>query len=243
MIKTVDNTYSDFCENIERYFKDSDDVIVENRNIIKIIKYKNTNYVAKSFKIPHILNRVIYSFFRDSKAKKSYENSLKINNFTPKAICFIIKDRYGLIENSYFISEEFKYDFTIREVLLDKNFDKRDKIFKEFADFTYKLHENSILHLDYSPGNILIKCDSGGYIFKIVDVNRMIFKNLSIRDRVENFSKLWAKDEDMVFILENYMKLLKEDNKRYIHLGLKASQKHKDKKNLKKRLRGKRVVD
>ena len=30
MIKTVDNTYSDFCENIEKYFKDSDDVIVEN---------------------------------------------------------------------------------------------------------------------------------------------------------------------------------------------------------------------
>ncbi len=60
------------------------------------------------------------------------------------------------------------------------------------------LHKNNILHLDYSPGNILIKEADGRHIFKIVDINRMIFKNLSLDERLKNFYMLWAKDEDMM---------------------------------------------
>ena len=66
------------------------------------------------------------------------------------------------------------------------------------------MHEADIEHLDYSPGNILIKVISGNYVFKIVDINRMEFRNLNHTERLENFSKLWAKDEDLTIIVKFY---------------------------------------
>ena len=43
-----------------------------------------------------------------------------------------------------------------------------------FARYTAALHQAGILHLDYSPGNILIHHNEiDGYSFSLVDVNRM----------------------------------------------------------------------
>ena len=65
--------------------------------------------------------------------------------------------KFGLLDESYFVSEKFDYDFTIREPLLDINFPNKNEILKIFAKFTFQLHEVGIFHFDYSPGNILIK--------------------------------------------------------------------------------------
>ena len=83
----------------------------------------------------------MYTFFKPSKAKKSYENSVKICDFVPKPIGYIEFERFGLIGESYFISENFSYDFTIREVLKDTNFKDRENIFKTFAKFSFELHK------------------------------------------------------------------------------------------------------
>mgnify|MGYP000055759954 CR=1 FL=1 len=153
-------------------------------------------------KDPNLLRRIIYTYFRDSKAKKSYEYSIKIGNFTPKPIGYIEFYKNYLIDESYFISEKFDYDFTIREPLLDSNFEKREEIFQAFARFTYSLHQNGILHQDYSPGNILIKKDGNEFILKIVDINRMEFRELSLNECLKNFNTLWAKDDDIRIIVQ-----------------------------------------
>lgn len=44
-----------------------------------------------------------------------------------------------------------------------------------FAEFTARLHEAGILHLDYSPGNILYDKIGEEYHFSLVDINRMHF--------------------------------------------------------------------
>ena len=99
-------------------------------------------------------------------------------------------------------------------------------------------------HLDYSPGNILVKKISDGvYEFKIIDVNRMKFKMLTNVERLENFSKLWAKENDLMFIIEAYAKISNIDKDEAIAIALEASQKHKDKVNLKKKLKGKKIVN
>ncbi|WP_321470586.1 hypothetical protein [Halarcobacter sp.] len=239
----IDNRYSKFLENIKEFFKDSETSIHKARNEIKIIDFEGEKLVVKSFKVPHILNKIIYSFFRDSKAKKSYENSLKIGDFAPRAIGYIEFKNSFLFEKSFFVSENFKYDLTIREPLLEKNYPDKNKIFDAFARFTFHLHNNGIFHQDYSPGNILIKKSENGYIFKIVDINRMIFKDLTLDEKVKNFSKLWAKDEDLTIILKAYAKYADFDENKIIEKGLYYSQKHKDKKNFKKKLRGEKVVD
>ena len=235
--------FQEFIENIQSYFQDNTQTIHKARNELKIINYNSIDTIVKSFKVPNILRRVVYTYFRDSKAKKSYEYSIKIKDFTPTPIGYIEFYTNGLIEDSYFISEKFNYDFTIREPLLEDNFKNRDEVFKQFARFTFELHQNGILHKDYSPGNILIKEENNSYIFKVVDINRMEFKELSLNERLKNFNKLWAKDEYLTIMIKEYALLSKANEDECLSIALDYNQKHKDKINLKKRLKGIEVVD
>jgi len=235
--------FENFFKNIKSYFQDMNVTIHQARNELKIISYAGISTVVKSFKVPHIVNRFVYTFFRDSKAKKSYEYSLKLGDFTPNPIGYIEFYKYGLLDTSYFVSEEFKYDFTIREPLIKSDFEDKEAVFKAFAAFTYALHQNGILHKDYSPGNILIKKEQDDYIFKVVDINRMEFKELTPDERLQNFDKLWAKDDDLRIIIKEYAKLAGMDEDEAVTKALRYSQKLKDFKNMKKRLKGKPVVD
>jgi len=239
-----DTLYSDLIQNIRVYFAEAKNSIWDKRNKIKIISYDKEKLTIKSFKIPHILNKIAYTFLRDSKAKRSYDNSMKILEFVPKPIGYVEYEKFGLLHDSYFVCEKYAYDFTIREVLLQNNFENRDNIFREFAAFTHALHCKGVVHLDYSPGNILIKKMSDDlYEFKIIDVNRMTFKELTLEERLENFSKLWAKNEDLKCIIIAYSQFIDMDEESAVSIARNASQKHKDKKNFKKRLKGKKVVD
>ena len=235
--------FQDFLLNIKNYFQNSSNSIHKARNEIKVINHQDIDFVVKAFKIPNFLNRIIYTFFKSSKAKKSYEYSLKIGSFTANPLGYIEFYDSFLLKNSYFVSEKFDYDFTIREPLLDINFPNKDNILKAFAKFTFELHEAGIFHFDYSPGNILIKKENDNFIFKIVDINRMKFFDLELNDRLKNFSKLWAKDEDLEVIIKEYARLLQKDEKELVSKALDFSHKHKAKINFKKRLKGKKVVD
>ncbi len=220
----------------------NNETIHKARNELKIINYENLTTVVKSFKIPNILNKFVYSFFRDSKAKKSYNNSIKIADFTPSPIGYIEFYKLGLLNESYFISEEFKYDFTIREPLLQNDFEDRNEVFKAFARFSLELHNNKIFHDDYSPGNILIKKENDSYSFKIVDINRMKFFELGGETRAKSFSKLWASDEILTIIATEYISH-HQCNENFIEQVLYYSNKNKRIKNFKKRLKGKPVND
>ena len=232
-----------FLCNIKQFFKENSNSIHNARNELKVLEHENQKLVVKYFKIPHFINKIVYTFFKKSKAQKSYEYALKIKEFTPKPIGYIEFYKFGLLDESYFVSEKFDYDFTIREPLLDINFPNKNEIFKAFAQFTFDLHENGIYHLDYSPGNILIKKENDNFIFKIVDINRMKFLNMDLEKRAKNFSKLWAKDEDLEFIAKEYAKIYEKNNEEFISKTISFSKKHKAVKNFKKRLKGIKVVD
>ena len=234
--------FKDFLLNIKSNFQENTTTIHKARNELKIISYKNTATVVKSFKVPNIINKIAYTFFRSSKAKKSYEYSVKIGKFTPNPIGYIEFYKYGLLHESYFVSEEFKYDFTIREPLLDADFPHKEEVFRAFARFTLELHNAGIFHDDYSPGNILIKRENDTLVFKIVDINRMKFLELSEDLRAENFSKLWAHDEILEIMAEEYAKNY-NCSESFTKKVLYYSNKNKKIKNFKKRLKGKPVND
>jgi len=247
MIKyTIAQKYSvnfkEFTLKIREYFSNNNNSIHKARNELKVISHEDISVVVKSFKVPHLFNRVIYSFFRDSKAKKSYDYSLRLQEYTPQPISYIEFYEKFLLKNSYFISEEFAYDFTIREPLLDANFPDKEAIFQAFARFTLKLHNDGIFHNDYSPGNILIKVNASEYIFKIVDINRMNFMDLDQTMRAKNFSKLWASDAILNIIAQEYCKHY-NCTKNFPKDVLYFSNKNKRVKNFKKRLKGKPVND
>ena len=242
--KISENKYSDLVQQIRSYFDESTHSIWDRRNKIKIVHYKEKEIAVKSFKIPHLINKIAYTFLRASKAERSYMNSLRIQAFVPEPIGYVEFKKFALIHDSYFLSEEYKYDFTIREVLTQNNFSDKENIFTQFAFFTYALHEENVEHLDYSPGNILIKkISQEKYEFKIIDINRMKFKVLTKKERLENFSKLWANDDDLSMIIKAYASISNIDYNDAMDIAKIASKKHKENINLKKKLKGKKIVN
>jgi len=235
--------FKDFLLNIQTYFNQNQNSIHKARNELKIISHNDMTTVVKSFKVPNKIRRIFYTYFRDTKAKKSYDNSLKIGKFTPDPIGYIEFYEKGLLQNSYFIAEKFEYDFTIKEPIVNRDLVDRVNIFRQFAKFTYKLHEKNIYHNDYSPGNILIKREEADYTFKIVDINRMRFQELSLEERLKNFAKLWLLDEDLTIIIKEYAILIHQEIEKCVTMALKYSHALKRKINMKKRLKGIPVVD
>ncbi|SFV67369.1 FIG00388958: hypothetical protein [hydrothermal vent metagenome] len=236
-------SFKEHLLNIQTIFQSSDKSIHKARNELKIIKIDGTKYVIKSFKTPHLLNRFVYSFVRDSKAKKSYLNAQKLQKLainTPEPIGVIEFFEKGLLGESYFVSLYEAYDFTIREVFHHKVED-REKILKEFAAFTYELHKKGVWHVDYSLGNILItKLPNGDYRFSLVDINRMHFKTITPQEGLQNFNKFWAKEEDLAFLVKEYVKLSSLEFAPSFEIVQKSVKKIQKQKELKNYLKNKR---
>ncbi len=213
--KVVDIILEDFIQNIKKYFENKKNTILfDKRNVIKIVEFENKKYVVKSFKIPHLINKIVYRFFRDSKAKRSYENSIKLlelNINTPKPIGYVEYTTLFFFKESYYVSEFFDYDFEIREVFSNLDFEKREVILEKFVDYSFMMHNKGVYHIDYSPGNILVKKNADEYEFSIIDVNRMQFKEFDIDLRMKSMSKLTSNTQDNHFMATYYAKLMNVD--------------------------------
>ncbi len=231
--------YKDFILNIKDYFQQNSQIIHKARNEIKIIEFDNKKFVVKSFKKPSLLKAIYYTK-NSSKAKRSYEYSMKLEDFTPMPIGYIEFYEDDKLADSFYISEYFEYDYTIKEPLREVGFINKEEVLKEFAIFSSAIHDKGILHLDYSAGNILIKKDDDGkYIFKIVDVNRMVFKDLSLNERLKNFNMLWASDENMTIIATQYAKINNLDVDMVVKKAIGYAFRLKLFKNFKKLIKGK----
>jgi len=240
----VDNSFKDLILNIKDIFNDEkNSIIFEQRNVLKVIDYKNNKFVVKSFKIPHLLNRVVYNFFRESKAKRSYDNSVKLMKLgvnTPKPIGFIEFNSLLLFNESFYVSEFFDYNFEIRAVFADKNFKDRENILKLFVEFSYELHNKNVYHIDYSPGNIIVKKIDDEYLFYIIDVNRMKFLDLDLDLRMKSFSKLTFDEDDNFLMVKHYAKISKNDEDillEKLKLSLDEQRKYLDNKQKLKKLK------
>lgn len=186
------------------------------RNDIKIFELEGRKINIKSFKIPNPVNKIVYRFFRKSKAERSYffaSYLISKEIGTPYPIAYAENQSLLTFEDSYYVSEHLDYDITFRELITDPEYPEREKILREFTKFTYRLHENRILFKDHSPGNTLIKKTEEGYKFYLVDLNRMIFKALTFEERMRNFSRLTPKREMIEKMSETYAQLIGSDQK------------------------------
>lgn len=226
-------------DHIEVHFRRALDVLHAERNEIRVVAFGEEKYVIKSFKCPNPINRVVYGYLRASKAKRSYDYSLRLGvERCPQPIAYIEQFQYGLFTHSYYISHYFKYDFTIRPLLDDVDFENRHLILEKFAEFTYQLHQSGILHRDYSPGNILIKKQQNNYVFNIIDVNRMQFKHLTLKDKLTNFARLMVDDETMKTILYRYAQLMGKPQDELLNAAINYRNQFTRRRQLKNTLRG-----
>jgi hypothetical protein len=228
-------------KNIKSIFLKNSQSIHLARNELKVIELEGINTVVKAFRVPNILNQFVYAYLRKSKAYKAFHNATKLHALdvaTPEAIGYIEFFRFGLLKESFFISREFKYEFTIAHIR-DNQPKYKERVLQDFAKFSYEIHQKGVWHVDYSGGNILIKKEDDGYHFSLVDINRMKFRSIENYEGLENFNKLWFNEEDLTTIAKTYAQLASLDEAKAIAEILMHDKKLKEKVLLKRKLKGK----
>lgn len=241
-----------FSEDLDDVFNEDLTKIIHNfdaieggegkRNIIKIVKVDAHSLNIKAFKIPNIVNQIVYNFFRKSKAQRSYEYAKKLIGMgigTPRPIAFFEFKTPLVFKKSFYVSEQLDCDFTYRELTTDFSIPDYDNILRAFTRFTFSLHEKGINFLDHSPGNTLIKKNGDAYDFYLVDLNRMNFGPLDFETRIKNFTRLTI-HKSMVEVMSNeYAKCTGKDYNEIFNLMWNETEAFQEKYHRKKRLKKK----
>ena len=228
-----------FLQNIESHFDAEKSSIHHVRNVIKKITFESQAFIVKSFGTSNIINQLVYGIFRDSKAKRSFQNANRLlasQISTAIPVAYGERRSFGIIRRSFFISLKVDYDFDFHDI----NFARKpacDKLFIQFAEFTFRMHQAGFLHLDYTPGNILIKEKNTNFEFTIVDINRMKFGSVSWHTGACSLGKINFKDSDMRLFAKKYAELNKATEEEVWGAIQKSQQSFKAKKKLKKTLR------
>lgn len=177
------------------------------RNKIKLFLINNETINVKGFKIPILLNQIIYGYFRESKARRSYNYAtilLEKGIGTPQPIAYLENKNIFGLQDSYYFSEHVDADLTFRELVTYPDWENHEQILRDFTIFCLQLHDNGIEFKDHSPGNTLVKKQpDGSYKFYLVDLNRMNFHDqMSFELRMKNLSRLTPK-KDMIAVMSN----------------------------------------
>lgn len=179
------------------------------RNKIKLFEIEGTTINIKSFKIPNFMNSIIYKYFRESKANRSFLNAniLIDNNIgTPEPVAYFEEVSIFGLERSFYLCRHLDADFMFRDLVENEDYPDSENILRQFIRFSFNMHEKGIEFLDHSPGNTLIKKRSdGNYDFFLVDLNRMSFhKKMNFDSRMKNLSRLVTKKEMISIMSDEY---------------------------------------
>ena len=197
-----------FIKQLPSDFSNGGDMIYEARNQIKKFRVQDIDVVVKRYKVPICINRIIYAFFRPSKAKRAYDYAMFLLSKgirPPEPIAYIEVKKGLFFYQGYFISKMENYPRMMRDFY--NSIGSGEYILDKFAEFTLKVHESGILHLDYSPGNVLYEQVGDDVHFSLVDLNRMRFGKLTKKECLRNFDRISPSDEVTSYIVTEYSRL------------------------------------
>ncbi|MCQ2190079.1 MAG: lipopolysaccharide kinase InaA family protein [Paludibacteraceae bacterium] len=210
------NELVSFLENLDTRFNQGGSDMHIARNAIKCFEIPVetlglASLVVKRYKKPIAIQRVVYSFFRKSKAERAYLNGMKLLELgihTPTPVAFIEHKDSGLMDYCYFVCEKSTDESLEPLILLDKPLDQ--DLATSLAEFFVDLHSKGIIHNDLNGGNILYhQVADSRYQFSLIDNNRMEFRSseISIRERMSNFCK-FSSETIYLQVAECYAKIL-----------------------------------
>jgi len=191
------NQFQTFIRQVPSIFDREGELVYTARNQLKKFDVSGCQIIVKRYKIPHLINRIAYTFIRRPKAQRAYEYALELlrrDVQSPAPIAYILEYKGGLLTYSYFLSV-FEGEYAdIRDLMLDHQQD--DALLKELAEYIAYFHDKGVLHLDMSPGNILYKKQAEGQtLFTLIDINRMQFPGDVTEDmRYKSFKRLSPKE-------------------------------------------------
>jgi tRNA A-37 threonylcarbamoyl transferase component Bud32 len=228
-----------FVELITQAFDEDAEVLWDGRNTIKRYNCMDgTSLVAKRFKRPNIVQRIVYTFFKKSKAERAYLYAKRFREKgidTPHEIAYIEEYCNGLLRDSYFFSI-FCPDAEIRDTL--RRPDCPEALVRALAAFLVEVHTRGILHGDLNLTNILFRQEPDGrYHFSLIDTNRSRFTDSPTRrDCLHNLRTLTHERPLLRRILGAYCELRGWDTEACLKTVLKELEGMERRKEMKKKL-------
>jgi len=213
-LSSINDKYFSFQEKINLFIKNFNqqgELIKDSRNTVKVFKIDDLQINIKRFKRPNFVNRLVYSFFRSTKACRSFLYANKLLDYdilTPDPIAYFENSKCFIINDSFYVCKNIDYDFDMKHVFENKQLESRDKLIKKFVLFTHKLHENGVIFLDHSTSNTIIKKVDGDYKLFLIDLNRMKFKKMTFEDRLKNFKRLNLSDDSIKKVSHFYSEIV-----------------------------------
>lgn len=197
--------FEEFVNRVPSIFPKEGKTIYKSRNEIKVFTVDGIEINVKRYKVPIFINRIIYSFLRKPKAVRAYEFAqvLKGKGFdTPDPIAYILFEKDGLLEDSYFISIQSDYQtlYKVGQAPAEDNAD----IYTALGTYMAALHEAGIYHADFSPGNVLYARTEEGVKFSLIDINRMDFGAVLLKKGCANFARIWGREAAFRMMAKTY---------------------------------------
>lgn len=199
---------ADFVKTLPLRFKQKDGtVIFKNRNEIREFRICKRDVVVKEFKIPNLINRIAYGWFRSSKAERSYQYARALRALgigSPAPVGYITLRLGPLFSWSYYASLRSACPITYMELYEGRHPD-RDEYLRAIARTTAQLHAAGWLHTDYSRGNILLGRNAAGEVLvDLVDLNRLRRRAVDLATGCRNFERLPMTDDMLTVLITEY---------------------------------------
>ena len=226
MINKKYELLSGWLKRLPEQFEQMGEVIYDKRNQLRVISAPDGTLInAKRYCVPHVVNRVVYSLgIRQPKGLRAfnYPNRLLERGIeTPEPIAYIEERRCGLLGLSYFVSVQSPLGHTLYELshAVEGSY---EELAEAVGRFVAMMHEREVLHLDLSPGNILWDKDEQGYHFAVVDINRMRFGKVGMKQGCSTLCRLWGPKRLTELVARSYAQARRFDVDEALSLTMQA---------------------
>ena len=167
---------------------------------------------VKAFAVPARVRGFVYANLRRSKARRCLVNARKLARLgigTPDPVACIEYEDLRCLRRSYYVCRYWPHDQDLTALLyhgVPTGVEAR-ALLEALAQFTAAQHDRGVLHLDYNPGNILVRSEGDGFALALVDLNRLRFLHPDIGDRLSGLARLTTRDDCLRIIGRRYARL------------------------------------
>ncbi len=214
------------------------------RNKVVKLTRQGRDINIKAFRVPNIVNRIVYGTLRGSKARRSYEHALRLRNLgfnTPEPLGYVELSNGMLFGRSYYICQQLE---GFRDMRSFEGHDSRSlaNLADDLGSLMARLHEAGVWMKDFSQGNLLYRpVPRGHFEFFMIDINRMEFNVNDPAKLMLNFRAITDDEHFLVLLAKAYARHAHKPKAEIIAAAkhvradfLKSRQRKKILKNLKK---------
>lgn len=186
-----------------------DSTMIYNGRRNKVVKLTRSgrDINIKAFRVPNIVNRLVYGTLRGSKARRSYEHAMRLRNLgfnTPEPLAYVEISNGILFGRSYYVCQQLE-GFRDMRSLEGHDAQSLANLANDLGSLMARLHEAGVWMKDFSQGNLLYRpAPKGHFEFFMIDINRMEFNVSDPAKLMLNFRAITDDEHFLVLLAKAY---------------------------------------